>query len=62
MQSAPTHKRLFRHLVRPARGGAAGVVIVFAMLLAICAQAGLMGIPLALLLTSLVLQIRLHPL
>jgi hypothetical protein len=52
MQSAPTHKRLFRHLVRPARGGAAGVVIVFALLLATCAQAGLMGIPLALLLTS----------
>ncbi len=52
MQSAPTHKRLFRHLVRPARGGAAGVVIVFAVLLAICAQAGLVGIPLALLLTS----------
>jgi hypothetical protein len=52
MQSPPTHMRLFRHLIRPARGGAAGVVIVFALLLALCAQAGLMGIPLALLLTS----------
>jgi hypothetical protein len=52
MQSPPTHLRLFRHLVRPARGGAAGVVIVFALLLVISAQAGLMGIPLALLLTS----------
>lgn len=52
MQSTPTHLRLFRHLIRPARGGAAGVVIVFALLLAMCAQAGLMGIPLALVLTS----------
>jgi hypothetical protein len=44
--------KLFRHLVRPARGGAAGVVMVFALLLVVCAKAGLMGIPLALLLTS----------
>ncbi len=51
MQSSSPHLRLFRHLVRPARGGAAGVVIVFALLLVVSAQAGLMGIPLALLLT-----------
>jgi hypothetical protein len=52
MRSTPTHLRLLRHLVRPARGGAAGVVILFALLLVVCAQAGRMGIPLALLLTS----------
>ncbi|MGO9932059.1 MAG: hypothetical protein ACLPV8_09650 [Steroidobacteraceae bacterium] len=40
------------HLVRPARGGAAAVVIVFALLLFIAAKAGFIGIPLALLLTS----------
>jgi hypothetical protein len=40
------------HLIRPARGGAAAVVIVFAILLAIAANAGLFGIPLALILLS----------
>lgn len=40
------------HLLRPARGGAAGVLVVFAVLLALAAKAGLMGIPLAFVLTS----------
>jgi hypothetical protein len=39
-------------MVRPARGGAAGVVVVFAILLSIAGKAGLMGIPLALILIS----------
>jgi hypothetical protein len=39
-------------MVRPARGGAAGVVVVFAVLLSIAAKAGLPGIPLALILIS----------
>jgi hypothetical protein len=50
----PTHAELnlIRHLVRPARGGAAGVVVVFALLLYIASKAGLIGIPLALLVFS----------
>jgi hypothetical protein len=40
------------HLLRPARGGAAGVVIVFALLLYIASMAGLLGLPLSLILTS----------
>ncbi len=52
MQPQPAHLALFRHLVRPARGGAAGVVIVFAFLLVIAAKARLIGIPLALLVVS----------
>jgi hypothetical protein len=44
--------RLVRHLIRPARGGAAGVVIVFAFLLFIASKAGLAGLPLGLILTS----------
>src|SRR5260370_6728912 len=43
---------LVHHLLRPARGGAAGVVVVFAILLSIAAKAGLLGIPLALILLS----------
>jgi hypothetical protein len=43
---------ILSHLLRPARGGAAGVVIVFALLLSIAAKAGLFGIPLTLILTS----------
>jgi hypothetical protein len=39
-------------MLRPARGGAAGVVLVFAILLSLAAKAGLAGIPLALLLIS----------
>ena len=44
--------RLLHHLIRPIRGGAAGVLIVFSPLLAIAAHAGLLGIPLAFILTS----------
>jgi hypothetical protein len=45
-------------MLRPARGGAAGVVVVFAILLTIAAKAGLLGIPLALILHLMALQIR----
>jgi hypothetical protein len=45
------HAKIFPHLLRPARGGAAGVLIVFALLLSLAAKAGLMGLPLALILT-----------
>jgi hypothetical protein len=44
--------KIIPHLLRPARGGAAGVVIVFAVLLSIAAKAGLFGLPLTLILTS----------
>jgi hypothetical protein len=44
--------RLLRHLVRPTRGGAAAVVIVFALLSLIAVKAGFIGIPLALVLIS----------
>lgn len=44
--------KLLHHLIRPARGGAAAVVVVFAFLLLMAAKAGLVGIPLALLVTS----------
>src|ERR1700688_3009889 len=44
--------QIISHLTRPTRGGAAGVLIVFAVLLSLAAQAGLMGLPLALILTS----------
>jgi hypothetical protein len=43
---------LLHHLLRPARGGAAGVVVVFAILLSLAAKSGLLGIPLALILIS----------
>jgi hypothetical protein len=43
---------LLNHLLRPARGGAAGVIVVFAFLLVIASKAGLFGIPLALLVIS----------
>ena len=39
-------------MLRPARGGAAGVVVVFAILLSIAEKAGFPGIPLALILIS----------
>ena len=48
----PPHLPLLPHLLRPARGGAAAVLIVFAILLALAAKAGLTGIPLAFVLTS----------
>jgi hypothetical protein len=51
--SAPTpHLTLIRHLTRPLRGGAAGVLIVFAVLLSIAAKGGVLGIPLAFIVTS----------
>jgi hypothetical protein len=40
------------HLLRPARGGAIAVVIVFALLLSIASRAGLFGLPLTLLISS----------
>jgi uncharacterized membrane protein YGL010W len=43
---------LLHHLVRPARGGAAAVLVVFAFLLVLAAKARLVGIPLALLVIS----------
>jgi hypothetical protein len=46
------HPTLRRHLTRPTRGGAAGVLIIFAFLFSIAAKGGLLGIPLAFLLTS----------
>src|SRR5258706_2711078 len=44
--------KIISHLLRPTRGGAASVLIVFAVLLSVAAKAGLMGIPLAFILTS----------
>jgi hypothetical protein len=52
MQTPPVHLRLLRHLVRPARGGAGAVVIVFALLLYLAVMARFVGIPLDLLLAS----------
>jgi hypothetical protein len=52
MHTPPLHIRLFRHLVRPIRGGAGAVLIVFALLLYLATKALFIGIPLALLLTS----------
>jgi len=43
---------IISHLLRPARGGAAGVLIVFALLLTVASRAGLFGIPMACILTS----------
>jgi hypothetical protein len=52
-QSPRDYKQnLLHHLLRPTRGGAAAVLVVFAFLLDIAAKAGLVGIPLALLVTS----------
>ena len=52
MLAHATHLNLLRHLFRPARGGAVAVVVVFAFLLFMAAKASLVGIPLALLVTS----------
>jgi uncharacterized membrane protein YGL010W len=46
------HLNLLHHLARPARGGAAAVLVVFAFLLVLAAKARLVGIPLALLVIS----------
>jgi hypothetical protein len=51
MQTNPVFIKLVHHL-RPTRGGAAAVVVVFALLLFLADIAGWMGIPLALLLAS----------
>jgi hypothetical protein len=48
--SHPSH--FWPYLLRPARGNAAGVVVVFAVLMTIAANAGLLGIPLALIINS----------
>jgi hypothetical protein len=45
-------QNLLRHFLRPARGGAAAVIIVFALLLALAAKAGFIGIPLAFIVNS----------
>jgi hypothetical protein len=45
-------KAILRHLTRPARGGAAAVLVVFALLLFIATKARIAGIPLALILFS----------
>src|SRR5580693_9855857 len=44
--------KILRHLTRPTRGGAAAVLIVFALLLVLAARSGIAGIPLALILFS----------
>jgi hypothetical protein len=52
MRTDNPNLKLIHHLARPARGGAAAVVVVFAFLSVIAARAGLVGIPLGLLLFS----------
>ena len=52
MQTHAVHLNLFRHLVRPVRGGAAGVVIIFALLFTVAHAAGFFGLWLALILSS----------
>ena len=48
----PSERDPVEHLLRPARGGAAGVVIVFSIGLGLAAQAGITGLPLGILLVS----------
>ena len=53
MKTVLPNTQILRHLLRPTRGGAAGVLIVFAVLLAVAARAPwFTGVPLALILTS----------
>ena len=52
MRGRNTYVNLLHHLVRPARGGAAAVLVVFAFLLVLAAKARLVGIPLGLLVIS----------
>jgi len=52
MRSDNCSLKLIHHLIRPARGGAAAVVVVFAFLLFIATKVGLAGIPLAFIVTS----------
>jgi hypothetical protein len=47
----PTYRNLLRHLLRPARGGAAMLIIVFAILLSI-ASMSIFGLPLLLIISS----------
>ena len=49
---AMQYSKLIHHLFRPARGGAAAVVVVFAFLLSLGAQSRIVGIPLDLLVFS----------
>lgn len=44
--------KILPHLLRPARGGSAALIIVFALILSIAAHAGLLGIPAAFIVTS----------
>lgn len=52
MRNNNSRLKLFHHLIRPTRGGAAAVVVVFAFLLFIASKAGFAGIPLALIVMS----------
>ena len=52
LKSTYAKAKFTRHLLRPTRGGAAGVLLVFAFLLFLAAKSGLMGIPLAFIVTS----------
>jgi hypothetical protein len=52
MKAVNPNQNRIPHLIRPIRGGAAGVLIVFALLLSVAAHAGLFGIPRAVILTS----------
>src|SRR5579863_1364974 len=53
LKVAPRKSAVIRHLLRPARGGAAAVLIVFAVLLTIASKAGLItGIIMAVMVTS----------
>ena len=46
------HSNLLHHLIRPARGGAGALIVVFAILMSVSASAGLLGMPLGLILLS----------
>ena len=50
--STANARKLLPHLIRPARGGAGALILVFAFLLWIASNAGFFGIPLDLLLLS----------
>jgi hypothetical protein len=49
---AHSHSKFTRHLLRPTRGGAAAVLVVFAFLLSIAAQSALPGLLLTVVVTS----------
>jgi hypothetical protein len=52
LKTPHSYTNLLHHLTRPTRGGAAALLLVFSVLLSLAARAGLMGIPVALILTS----------